>query len=80
MQLSSIGAVVSSPLSADSAGKSARERENNGICMPVFHTSVNTEKCKGGGHCSGMITTDGDLVSQKTCGEMEGRLCITVAS
>lgn len=32
---SSIGAVVGSPLSADRAGKSARERENNGIFMQV---------------------------------------------
>lgn len=49
-------AVASSPLSSGSAGKSARGRNNNGVCMPESHTSINTKKCKFRGHCSGMNT------------------------
>ena len=76
---SSIGAVVSSPLSAEGAGKSARERENNGVCMAASHTSINTEKCKWKRYCSGVGTTDGDLLLQQTCGETEERHCNTGA-
>lgn len=70
---SSIGAVVGSPLSADSAGKSASSKsENDGVCGPASHTSINTDKCKLGRHCSGVITTDGDLLPHKTCGRDGG--------
>lgn len=64
---SSTGAVVGSPLSAKRPGKSARHWENNGFCTPVSHTWLNRGKRKWVGHCSCVITTDGDLLPPKTC-------------
>lgn len=65
---SSVGAFGGSPLSAESAGKSAKGGENNGVCMTASHTPINKDGCKCRRHCSGVITTDGDLLPYKACG------------
>ena len=44
----------------------SQREENNGVCMPAPHTSINTGKCKWAAHRSGVIATDGDLVPQRT--------------
>lgn len=50
------------------------EGGNNGVCMPVSHTSINTEKCKWRGQCSGVFPKHSDLLPHKTCKGMEGAL------